>query len=195
MNRRNVIILAIGGFIAAYFFTRNTSINKTLTTTVKKGGKVILDRSLKFVNTISDYGKQLIRNIETLQLKVYNDSGGFSIGYGHYLGKTATIHTINETQADQYFNQDIANVESEIKKYISVGLTQNQHDALVSFFYNVGHKGFINADGSKTQILQALNRGDFVGAAAQFDRWTHSQGVVNTSLKNRRNAEKALFLS
>ncbi len=190
-----IIALSIGGFVLAYYLTRKTTLNKAITSSVKKGGQQLITNVRKFVTTISDYGKQLIKDTESLSLKVYPDAGGFSIGYGHFLGTTATIKQINEAQADAYFNQDVSNVENEMKRYIIAPLTQNQHDALVSFFYNVGHKGFINKDGSKTQILQKLNAQKYLEAAAEFDRWTHSKGVVNTALQNRRATEKALFLS
>lgn len=196
MNRRNVVIaLSVGGFVLAYYLTRKTAINKTITKNVKTGGKTLITNVRKFVTTISDYGKELIKKTELLSLTAYPDAGGFSIGYGHYLGTAATVKKINEAQADAFFNQDIANVEAEMRKYIIKPLTQNQHDALVSFFYNTGHKGFINKDGSKTQILQKLNAGNYIGAASEFDRWIYSNGVKNTALENRRATEKALFLS
>ncbi len=157
--------------------------------------KLIKTNVRKFVITISDYGKQLIKDTESLSLKVYPDAAGFFIGYGHFLGTTATIKQINEAQADAYFNQDILNVEAEMRKYITAPLTQNQHDALVSFFYNNEHRGFINKDGSQTKVLQKLNAKDYLGAANEFDRWRFSKCVVNTSLVNRRATEKALFLS
>ena len=88
-----------------------------------------------------------------------------------------------------------------MQKYIKVPLTQNQHDALVSFFYNVGSQGFYNIDKktgkptTQTQILQKLNRGDYLGAANEFDNWRKGGGRVLQALVDRRANEKALFLS
>ena len=193
MKKTTYIIIGVASFALFYVLTK-----KSINAPLKKGARVILDKTLStvksFATSISDYGKSLIKHLETLSLKVYKDAGGFSIGYGHYLGLTPTISLITTTQAETYFNQDVLNVESEMRKYIKVQLTQNQHDALVSFFYNVGHKGFINKDGSQTQILQKLNKGDFIGAANEFDRWTHASGIINSALVDRRSNEKALFL-
>ncbi len=188
MKRRDFILLGGAAFIGFYFLTRKTAMNRTATGKIKKGFS-------NMAMSISEYGKNLIKKFESLSLNVYPDAGGFSIGYGHYLGKTASIKNITESQANSFFVTDVANVENEMARYITAPLTQNQHDAMVSFFYNVGHKGFVNTNGTKTQILQKLNAQNYTGAASELDRWTHSKGIVNTALQNRRNGEKALFLA
>lgn len=195
MDKKTIFILATIAGAAFYFFK---SKNKTVINVRGKAVKVFnkVGREVKMIATnISEFGKNLIKELETLQLKAYPDAGGFSIGYGHYMGARATLTAINEVQANDFFNTDVANVEAEMRKYIKVPLNQNQHDALVSFFYNVGHKGFINKNGSQTHILQKLNAGNYVSAANELDRWAFSKGVKNTSLENRRAREKALFLA
>lgn len=86
-------------------------------------------------------------------------------------------------EAEQYFNY--------VKSLIKVPVTDNQLLALSSFTYNVGKEAF-----KCSTLLELLNSGaDKKTVAKQFDRWVNSGGKVNLGLKNRRNAEKALFLS
>lgn len=195
MNTKTIFILsAIAG--AAFYLYQSK--NKKVVNARGKAVKILnkVGREVKMIATnISNYGVKLIKELETLQLKAYPDAGGFSIGYGHFMGLKPKYSLINEAQADEFFKTDVSNVESEMRKYIKVPLNQNQHDALVSFFYNVGHKGFINKNGSQTHILQKLNASDYVGAANELDRWAFSKGVKNTALENRRAREKALFLA
>ena len=78
-----------------------------------------------------------------------------------------------------------------VKKLVTVTINNNQLIALGSFAYNLG----IGALSSST-LLKLLNQGaDKVIVANQFDRWVNANGVKSQGLVNRRNAEKALFLS
>ena len=142
--------------------------------------------------TVSGFGKNLIKQFETLRLKAYPDSKGYSIGYGHYIkegdGLTKdSIITIE--QAEKLFSQDVAEVYEAIVSTVKVKLSQNQTDALASFVYNIGVDAF-----KRSTLVKILNTGDYVGAADQFDRWVHSNKKVLPSLIARRAAEKALFL-
>ena len=44
-------------------------------------------------------------------------------------------------------------------------------------------------------MLKYLNKGEFYAAAKEFDRWIYAGGKVSEGLKNRRTAEKTLFLT
>lgn len=142
--------------------------------------------------TVSTFGKNLIKQFETLKLKAYPDSKGYSIGYGHYIkaGDGLTKDSvITKEQAEKLFSQDVAEVYEAIAASVKVKLSQNQTDALTSFVYNVGVEAF-----KGSTLVKILNTGDYVGAAGQFDRWVHSNKKVLPSLIARRSAEKALFL-
>ena len=199
MDKKTIIIFVASALVGFYLITRKTALNQRITAgTIKRGRRMTdtVSKTVKMIATnISERGRQFIKLAEGLSLKVYPDAGGYSIGYGRYLGKIKTLLKITEAQAEEFFMQDVSNVESEMRRYIKVPLNQNQHDALVSFFYNLGHKGFINANGSKTQLLQKLNSGDYLAAANQFDRWIHAEGKKNGTLITRRANEKALFLA
>jgi lysozyme len=63
-------------------------------------------------------------------------------------------------------------------------------DGLVSFSFNVG-LGTLQ----RSTLRQKLNRGDKEGAAEEFLKYTIAGGKVLKGLVNRRNDERAIFLS
>ena len=95
---------------------------------------------------------------------------------------------ISQKRAEIFLREDIKKFENGVKKAVSVPLTQNQFDALVSFCYNCGLGAFKNST-----LRKKLNAKDYAGAAKEILRWNKSNGVVLEGLKRRRNAEKALF--
>lgn len=114
-------------------------------------------------------------------------AGVYTIGYGHTKGVKKGLK-ITKKEAEAFLREDIEQFENGVNKYVSVPLTQNQFDALVSFVYNVGLGAF------KTSTMRKkLNTKDYAGAANEFLRWNKSNGVVLTGLIRRRNAEKTLF--
>jgi lysozyme len=63
-----------------------------------------------------------------------------------------------------------------------------QFSALVSFAYNVGVPRF-----ATSTLLRRLNRADYEGAAAEFERWIYAAGRKLPGLVRRRLAERNLF--
>lgn len=140
------------------------------------------------IMNISDAGLQIIRNFEGFSPNPYKDAGGWSIGYGHYMGAKPTMQSVTKDQAENLLVSDTGKAVNAITKFVKVPLTQNQFDALVSFTYNVGVGAFLGST-----LLTLLNRGDYTGASAQFSRWNKSQGKVNATLTARRASEQTLF--
>lgn len=136
----------------------------------------------------SNAGLDLIKKYEGCRLTAYKcPAGVWTIGYGHTNG-VKKGQKISRKQAENFLREDIGKFENGVKKAVSVRLTQNQFDALVSFTYNVGLGAF------KTSTLRRkLNAGDYAGASKEFLKWNKAGGVVLDGLKRRRNAEKALF--
>lgn len=99
------------------------------------------------------------------------------------------------------FEQDLKNREGLVKKYVSASLNENQFSALVSFFFNVKLNSILKSgpNGGLCTLLLKLNSGDYLGAAAEFERWDNAcnpRGCVEMpGLVRRRLAEQALFLS
>ncbi|KQT32462.1 hypothetical protein ASG29_11835 [Sphingomonas sp. Leaf412] len=99
-----------------------------------------------------------------------------------------SLVSLNKTQERQLLTNTVQGYADHVRGKITVPVTQNQFDAMVSFAYNIGIKGF---DGSSA--LARLNAGDSAGAAEAMKLWNKSDGKVNQGLVNRRNDEVALF--
>lgn len=132
----------------------------------------------------------LIKVSEGFRSKMYLCPAGIpTIGYGHVLRKGEDSGEITEIQAEYLLQNDVAEVEDKINNLVSVPLTQNQFDALISFTYNVGPGNF-----ERSTLLRCLNKGLYNLAADQFKRWVYGGGVILPGLVSRREEEKELFL-
>jgi GH24 family phage-related lysozyme (muramidase) len=141
---------------------------------------------------LSQVGVNLIKSFEGCVLHAYKalpTEKYFTIGYGHYGADVREGSSITATQAEDLLKQDLKKYEFAVNQNVKVSLNQYQYDALVSLCYNIGTEGF-----QTSTLLEKLNQHDYVGAAAEFDRWVHSGGKVIQGLVNRRKAEKTLFL-
>lgn len=99
--------------------------------------------------------------------------------------------TIDQATADRWLQIEATQKLTDVKNMVKVPITNNQLVALASFAYNEG-SGALQG----STLLKLLNSGtDKATVAAQFDRWVYANGSVSNGLINRRNAEKALFLS
>ncbi|MEM1104215.1 MAG: lysozyme [Pseudomonadota bacterium] len=138
-------------------------------------------------------GLNLIKGFEGLRMQsYYTPSEQWSVGYGH----TGSAHhgmAVSEGQADMLLKQDIEPVERLIDETVMTPLNRNEHDALVSFIFNVGADNF-----RRSSVLRRLNAGDRLGAADAMEMWSkaHVNGelVKLDALARRRAAEKSLFL-
>ena len=144
---------------------------------------------------ISDRGISFIKQFEGLRLTAYKDAVGvLTIGYGWTQpvdGKPIRPGmTIKEEAAERLLRSGLVSYESDVSKLVKVKLTQGQFDALVSFAYNLGARAL-----STSTLLQKLNAGDYAGAADEFPRWNKAGGKELPGLTQRREAERALFLS
>lgn len=143
---------------------------------------------------ISEAGIELIRRFEGLELESYQDIAGvWTIGYGH-TETAGPNQKINEREAEELLRRDLAPRERAVEQLVSVGLNQNEFDALVSFVFNVGANAFKNSTARKR-----LNRNDRLGAGDALTWWNKAtvSGVLREvrGLTRRRAAEKALFLT
>jgi len=144
---------------------------------------------------ISERGFEVIREFEGFRENAYLDTGGvWTIGFGTIKypngNKVKKGDACTRTQAEMWLQNDTAWVDTCLDQTIKVTVNQNQFDALASFVYNVGETAF-----KKSTMLKVLNAGNYAGAASQFDRWVYDNGKAINGLVNRRQKEKALFLS
>lgn len=137
---------------------------------------------------------KLIKELEGLKLKAYQDYGGvWTIGWGHT--RTAKPNmVITKEEAEKLLQDDIERVALIINQLVRVPLNQNQFDALTSFVFNVGVLNF-----RKSTILLLLNQGKYEAASNELLKWTKAkdpktgQYVELKGLVRRRKKEKELF--
>jgi len=98
--------------------------------------------------------------------------------------------TFSMEEVNDILRHDLERFERGVERYCPVKLTQGQFDALVSFSFNLGLGGL-----QRSTLRQKVLRGDFEGAAEEFLKYTIAGGKVLKGLVNRRNDERALFLS
>ena len=114
-----------------------------------------------------------------------------TIGYGHVIVSRETFPStgISPEIAENLLKQDVSIAEMAINHSVAIKLLQNQFDALVSFVYNVGSKGF-----EKSTLLRLLNENKHELAAAEFSKWIFAGGLAQNGLIRRRAEEKELFM-
>jgi GH24 family phage-related lysozyme (muramidase) len=144
----------------------------------------------------SSAGLAFIAHFEGEVNTVYHDVAGVAtIGIGHALKPNESFPAgITHQQAIDLLTKDVVVAESAINRYVTVSLTQDQFDALVSFTFNLGTGAL-----ASSTLLKLLNAGNYQGAANEFPRWckavVNGRPVVNPGLLKRRNAERDMFLT
>ena len=154
----------------------------------------VVDKLAPDGKTTSQVGVDLITSFEDTRTKAYDDGVGiWTIGTGTTVYpngvKVKQGDTCTPEQAKSYFKHDLAKFEKTVNESVTVSLTQNQFDALVSLTYNIGSGAF-----KGSTLLKLLNKGDYQGAADQFLVWYKAGDKVMKGLVRRREAERALFL-
>ena len=136
----------------------------------------------------SNEGISLIQKFEGCELEAYQCSAGvWTIGYGHTKDVVEGM-TITKEQAEQMLVDELHEYENYINEYVTVALSQNQFDALVSWVYNLGP-----ANLKVSTMLKVLNKGQYEEVPAQMKRWNKAGGKVLEGLIRRREAEACLF--
>ena len=100
---------------------------------------------------------------------------------------------ITEKQATEILRLDISTAEQAVKDNITVPLSQNQYDALVSLAYNIGAKNF--ADSSVVKYINDSNyhNSKYPTLESAWKAWNKSGGREMPGLSNRRQQEFNLF--
>jgi lysozyme len=154
---------------------------------------------------VSQHLKNLLEAWEGLRQQAYLDTGKEStIGIGHLLtrserasGKIIIFGTpvqyeswLSAAEARQLLDQDLVGPESAVNRLVTVPLSQNQFDALVSFTFNLGEHALAGST-----LLKLLNTGSYDSVPTQLRRWVHDNGKVVKGLVDRREKEIALWES
>jgi lysozyme len=150
-------------------------------------------------DTISNDGIDLVKTFEGLH-KVQPDgtissylcpAGKWTIGYGSCKGVRSGMKITIE-EAELRLREDLRTAEADVKRYVTVPLTQGQYDALVSFVFNLGAGNF-----RSSTLLKKLNQGLYNDVPEQIMRWNKARVggklTVLNGLTRRRAAEAAIF--
>lgn len=149
------------------------------------------DVAMPGANRVSylDAAAKIISDFEGTRLLAYRCSAGvWTVGVGHTGRDVHEGLRITASDAVRLLYADMLEADKAVDDYVEVPLNENQRAALVSLIFNIGAGAFKNST-----LARLLNRGDYVGAAAQFARWNKAGGVVLPGLARRRVAERKLF--
>lgn len=156
---------------------------------------------------VSDKAIAVIKHHEGVRQKPYRCPARlWTVGVGHVLypeqGKLKIedrdnvplrpedFRVFSMEEVDAILRSDLNRFERGVERFCPVALSQGQFDALVSFSFNVG-LGTLQ----RSTLRQKVLRGDMAGAAEEFLKYTIAGGKVLKGLVNRRNDERAMFLS
>lgn len=145
---------------------------------------------------VSDKAIKMIRHHEGVRVKPYQDAIGlWTVGVGHLIGDGKTLpdewnRTLTMGEVDEILRKDLARFEAGVERLCPIGLTQPRFDALVSISFNFGLGNL-----QRSSIRMKHNRGEFEDAADSFLLYNKAGGKIFKGLVNRRNDERALYLS
>ncbi|NHZ36430.1 lysozyme [Massilia rubra] len=152
---------------------------------------------------ISNMARVKMRQHEKVVMRYYDDMGpgrgncSWGIGILEHRGpctaeELARPVTVGQVEAE--FSSRVQEAERTVERRVTVDLTEEQFDALVSFTFNRGSTG-------ATPVFDLLNAGDFDGAADRISSEiygrTKKKGksvmVLLKGLVSRRKEESAPF--
>lgn len=140
----------------------------------------------------SQKGIDLIKEFEGYSERAYMCAGGkYTIGYGHTRG-VEPGDTCTREQAERYLREDLQDAEEAVMALVSVPLTQNQFDMLVSLVYNIGYGNFYDSTIRRVINLKISDKEEYRRA---WMMWVKSRGKVLKGLVRRREVEFKLFSS
>ena len=186
----------------------NAQVRYTLTIENMSGQKMMLktnpNRKSKFRITVNGTQEKLLKTNKMplgVLLGLLGGTGG-TIGVGHLLtkdelssgkllidGKTIKFHNgLTHQQVVDLLGGDLRRYEETVRNSVTVKLSQNQFDALVSFCFNIGQGAF-----KSSTLLKRVNAMQWDDVPHQFSRWNKAGGRVIKGLVNRRNKEIELW--
>ena len=146
--------------------------------------------------SVGEEGLALIEAQEGFHAKKYTSGGNWYIGYGTQIGADEYPDGISKEEAEELLRKKIAKYEATLYGFYSKNLTkptQGQHDALVSFCYNLG-TSWLTGTSDLLKIVRGEVSATRLETAQAFGEWCHSGGKALGSLALRRLKEAALYL-
>jgi Phage-related lysozyme (muraminidase) len=191
---RDDVLIAAALLVAAYIVMSRPQdgdgwdgISETVLTTFDEVAGAFSDQPLQDMKT-SQNGINMLKGREQLRLKRYSlGDGGYTWGYGHFdKNPYALPETITREQAEALFAEDVVtDGEKWVKLYVTVPVSQEQFDALVSIAFNMSPRSF-------KKFADQVNAGNGIDAIAdQSVTWVPAN--LQNGIRNRRYDEKRLF--
>ncbi len=162
--------------------------------------------SLQNSSNLSAQATTLLKGIEKLALKPYDDqtgkeitqwTKGATVGYGHLISSSdweTYKNGISAETADSLFKSDVGPFVRLVNRVIKTQLTQQKFDALVILAFNIGDGSFTSSSVVK-MINAPLTPTSYPTLEAAWKAWNKSQGKVMKGLDNRRQAEWNIYNS
>lgn len=141
------------------------------------------------VLALSVAGTLFIQNFEGTKNVAYLDSVGVPT---ICTGSTRAVRigqVASDAECAVRLKQDTSRAGAALKRGVTVRVTQEQYDALLSLVFNIGEGAFM-----RSTLLVRLNAGRCTEAADQFLRWDYAGGKRLRGLSKRRAAERAMFI-
>lgn len=143
----------------------------------------------------SDSIKDYLKKTEAFRSNWYNDGNGIpTVGYGFTGRKVKELYPngMTRAQADAYFDDLVTQSAARMSQLTPNidRLSQNQKDALFSYFYNIGEGNY--SKGSPN-MQKALREFDLDTVLQNIDAGYND--TKNPGLRKRRDYERALFQS
>lgn len=121
--------------------------------------------------------------------EAYKDAVGVTtIGYGETKGVKIGDKTTPERALVQLLTSTEKHADA-IRSCIKVPLYQHEFDAYVSLSYQIGAGAFC-----RSTLIKKLNKGDYIGACNELDKWVYAGGKKLPGIVKRRQKEKEMCL-
>lgn len=154
--------------------------------------------------TTSTKALNLLKSIEELRLKPYDDQNGdaiskwvdgATIGYGHLIAKNdwnKYKNGLSKEESEKLFKEDLVPFAFKVKNKVTANITQHEFDALVILTFNIGKSGFTHSS-----VLKLVNNPGAKTAYSNLTQawraWNKTQGKYSQGLVNRRKAELKIY--
>lgn len=156
--------------------------------TPTKADKVVMNPADSF-NKVSQECIDMMHHFEGWRNEAYLDPVGIpTIGVGFIDGVKMGDYMTDEEIVIR-LRQELTRFKRSVGSRVTVKITQQQYDSLVSFAYNLG-----KASLKRSTLLRKLNSGKYQEASQEFLRWNRAGGRVLLGLQRRRDAERLMFL-
>ena len=154
----------------------------------------IISASAASNRNVSENAVKFIKEWEGFSAKAYADNSQYSYGYGTK-APNATA-TISEKDADVALREELKTINTKVNQFAAAhnkNFSQGQHDALVSFSFNVGTGWMSQLNYRITKaVINGATGNDFLQAMCL---WSNVDSLPVAGLVSRRMAEADMYLN